>query len=205
MKKIDNLEFKVNQTFNLTDKLNISIPSRDIFLNITDKFIKNAFIELYKAIPVNQINLLKAYEKALKSPEKLKKFLQRKDVSKYIAWNKQNLCYEFNFKIKLNLTNEIINFAFKALYPPQVNLKKEGDIEMEKKNKKINEMIRQAAGRGVDEKPEHENNNQNMDKDKKMNDEIRKQAGIKVENDNQMTIDLTSLDNYIEKKLKEVE
>lgn len=195
MKKIDNLEFKVKQGFNSTDKLSIFIPDRDIFLNITDKYIKNAFIELYRAIPVNQLNLLKAYEKALKNPEKLKKFLQRKDVLKYITWNKQNLCYEFKFKTKLNLTNEIIHFAFKALYPPEISLKKEEDAEMEEKNKKINNIIRQAAGHNVDEKPSES---------QKMNDEIRKRAGVKVENDNQISIDLTSLDNYIEKKLKEV-
>ena len=176
MKKLDNLEFTVNRVYDISDKLNILIPDRNISLNITDKYIKNAFIELYDSIPKKQLNLLKTYENALKNPEKLKKFLQRKDVRQYIIWNKKKLCYEFDLKVKLNITDEHIQNAFNALYPAieefkieefekkKVDLKKynkEGQCIMNPKNKKINDLFRQAVGINTNEENINDNNKDN--------------------------------------------
>ena len=188
MKKLDNLEFKVNRVYDIADKLNILIPDRNISLNITDKYIKNAFIELYDSIPKKQVNLLKTYENALKNPEKLKKFLQRKDVRQYIIWNKKKLCYEFDLKVKLNITDEHIQRAFKALYPAigdfenkKVDLKKydkKGKCIMKPENKEINDLFRQAAGINTNEENNKNSQNNDNNKDTKtsnkfMNDQIR--------------------------------
>jgi len=181
MKKLDNLEFKVNRVYDTSDKLNILIPDRTISLNITDKYIKNAFVELYDSIPKKQVNLLKTYENALKNPKKLKKFLQRKDVKQYIIWNKKKLCYEFDLKVKLNITDEIIQSAFKALYPAIEEFEKydkEGQCIMKPENKEINDLFRQAVGINTNE----ENINDNNDKENQNNDDKNKNKNTKTSN-----------------------
>jgi hypothetical protein len=214
MKKLDNLEFKVNKVYDISDELNILIPDRTISLNITDKYIKNAFVELYDSIPKKQVNLLKTYEKALKNPQKLKKFLQRKDVRQYIIWNKKKLCYEFDLKVKLNITDEHMQNAFKALYPAIQEM--EGEYLMDEKNKEINNLFRQAAGINTNEEnnqnDKESKNNDNQDKNKNpkdynkfMNEQIRSAAdgkhGLVDKNyvNKGFSVDMNAIDEMINK------
>lgn len=219
MKKIDLLEKNANKLKHNTDKLNILMPNYRNSLHIQDKCIENTFIELYAAIPKNQLNLLTSLNNALKNPQKLKKFLQRKDIQKYIVWNKDKLCYEFDLKVKFNMTDEIIQNAFKALYPAIQEM--EGEYLMDEKNREMNNLFRQAAGINTNEENnQNDNNNKesqnNDDKNKNknpkdynkfMNEQIRKAAdgkhGLVDKNyvDKGFSVDMDAIDEMVKKAI----
>jgi hypothetical protein len=179
MKKIDVLEEKIlNDNI---DELNILVPNGRNNIDIWDNCIKNAFIELYAAIPKNQLNLLILWSDAIKNPTKIKKFLKRKDVQKYIIWDKDKLCYKLDLRANLNITDEIIQSAFKALYPAIEEFEKydkEGKCIMDPKNKEMNDLFRQAAGINTNE----ENINDNNDKENQNNDDKNKNKNTKNSN-----------------------
>jgi hypothetical protein len=181
MRRLDILEEKINKRKNNTDKLNILVPNGRNNIDIWDNCIKNAFIELYAAIPKNQLNLLILWSDAIKNPTKIKKFLKRKDVQKYIIWDKDKLCYKLDLRANLNITDEIIQSAFKALYPAIEEFEKydkEGKCIMDPKNKEMNDLFRQAAGINTNE----ENINDNNDKENQNNDDKNKNKNTKNSN-----------------------
>jgi len=221
MKKLDVLENQINKFKNNTDKLNIlvpnGVPNGRNSLEIYDKCIENTFIELYAAIPKNQLNLLILWSEALKSPRKIKDFFQREDIQKYIIWDKDKLCYKLDLRVNLNITDEIMQNAFKALYPAIQEM--EGEYLMDEKNREINNLFRQAAGINTNEENnQNDNNNKesqnNDDKNKNknpkdynkfMNEQIRKAAdgkhGLVDKNyvNKSFSVDMNAIDEMINK------
>jgi hypothetical protein len=214
MRRLDILEEKINERKNNTNELNIIVPNGRNSLEIYDKCIENAFIELYAAIPKNQLNLLTLWKNAIKNPTKLKKFLQREDIQKYIIWDKDKLCYKLDLRVNLNITDEIIQNAFKALYPAIQEM--EGEYLMDEKNREINNLFRQAAGINTNEEnnqnDKENKNNDNQDKNKNpkdynkfMNEQIRSAVdgkhGLVDKNyvNKGFSVDINAIDEMINK------
>jgi hypothetical protein len=214
MRRLDILEEKINERKNNTNELNIIVPNGRNSLEIYDKCIENAFIELYAAIPKNQLNLLTLWKNAIKNPTKLKKFLQREDIQKYIIWDKDKLCYKLDLRVNLNITDEIIQNAFKALYPAIQEM--EGEYLMDEKNREINNLFRQAAGINTNEEnnqnDKENKNNDNQDKNKNpkdynkfMNEQIRSAVdgkhGLVDKNyvNKSFSVDMNAIDEMINK------
>jgi hypothetical protein len=174
MRRLDILEEKINERKNNTNELNIIVPNGRNSLEIYDKCIENTFIELYAAIPKNQLNLLTLWKNAIKNPTKLKKFLQREDIQKYIIWDKDKLCYKLDLRVNLNITDEIMQNAFKALYPAIQEM--EGEYLMDEKNKEMNNLFRQAVGINTNEE---NNQNDNNNKESQNNDDKNKNKNPK--------------------------